>query len=334
VPPRSDRKRTYLTVLVTSVVVFTFVVIAPTAEMQDLRRLVGLGGERLDAAPVVPDGPGSYKFMQTQPRSDEPVGYDPCRVIEVEVNPEGAPEGYDELVDTAIAHTSAATGLRFEQIGLTDRRPPKLTTARRQPVLVAWATSDEVPDLAGDVAGIGGSTAVERDAARDVAQASVGTLTGSSPAEAGHVALELVDLGPGRPRDEDRLAPATEGHEGASPLRTAIRTAVVHETQTGDPGDLGDRGLHEGHRVAGTVRGAVGVDLVVDLLARIPRDRIVGLPALVLQEGVHPALRDVGRRPERVVTDPDQPAERAVLAPGCEQDDADEDQGAEQQHQA
>jgi hypothetical protein len=162
VPPRSDRKRTYLTVLVTSVVVFTFVVIAPTAEMQDLRRLVGLGGERLDAAPVVPDGPGSYKFMQTQPRSDEPVGYDPCRVIEVEVNPEGAPEGYDELVDTAIAHTSAATGLRFEQIGLTDRRPPKLTTARRQPVLVAWATSDEVPDLAGDVAGIGGSTAVER----------------------------------------------------------------------------------------------------------------------------------------------------------------------------
>jgi hypothetical protein len=162
VPSRSDQKRTYLTVLVTSVVVFMFVVIAPTAEMQDLRRLVGLGGERLDAAPVVPDGPGSYRFMQTQPQSDEPVGYDPCRAIEVEVNPEGAPEGYDLLVDTAIEHTSGATGLRFERVGLTDRRPPKLTTARRQPVLVAWATSDEVPELAGDVAGIGGSTAVER----------------------------------------------------------------------------------------------------------------------------------------------------------------------------
>lgn len=161
-PSRSDQKRTYLTVLVTSVLVFAFVVVAPTAELQDLRRLVGLGGERLDAAPVVPDGPGSYKFLQTQPHSDEPVGYDPCRAIEVEVNPEGAPEGYDELVDTAIARTSAATGLRFERIGLTDRRPPKLATARRQPVLVAWATSDEVPELAGDVAGIGGSTAVER----------------------------------------------------------------------------------------------------------------------------------------------------------------------------
>lgn len=161
-PSRSDHKRTYLTVLLTSVAVFVFVVVAPTAEMQDLRRLVGLGGERLGAAPVVPDGPGSYQFLQTQPQTDEPVGYDPCRVIEVEVNPEGAPEGYDELVDTAIAHTSGATGLRFERIGLTDRRPPKLTTARRQPVLVAFATSDEVPELAGDVAGIGGSTYVER----------------------------------------------------------------------------------------------------------------------------------------------------------------------------
>jgi len=162
VPSRSDHKRTYLTVLVTSVAVFAFVVLAPTSEMGALRRLVGLGGDRLDAAPVVPEGPGSYRFMQTQPQSDEPVGYDPCRAIEVELNPEGAPEGYDELVDTAIAHTSGATGLRFERVGLTDRRPPKLTTARRQPVLVAFATSDEVPELAGDVAGIGGSTAVER----------------------------------------------------------------------------------------------------------------------------------------------------------------------------
>jgi hypothetical protein len=161
VPSRSDQKRTYLTVLVTSVVVFVFVVVAPTAELQDLRRLVGLGDDRVGAAPAVPDGPGSYEFMQTQPQTGEPVGYDPCRVIEVEVNPEGAPEGYDRLVDAAIEHTSAATGLTFERIGLTDRRPPKLTTARREPVLVAWATADEVADLAGDVAGIGGSTAVE-----------------------------------------------------------------------------------------------------------------------------------------------------------------------------
>lgn len=29
-------------------------------------------------------------------------------------------------------------------------------------MLVAWATDEEVPDLAGDVVGIGGSTALER----------------------------------------------------------------------------------------------------------------------------------------------------------------------------
>ncbi|MCP6237408.1 hypothetical protein NL436_28390, partial [Klebsiella pneumoniae] len=55
----------------------------------------------------------------------------------------------------------AATGLRFERVGLTENRD--VTTGpfpRREPVLIAWATEDEVPDLAGDVAGIGGSVAV------------------------------------------------------------------------------------------------------------------------------------------------------------------------------
>ena len=67
------------------------VALAPTAEMRAVRRLVGLGDDRLDAAPTVPDSSGSYAFLQTQPQTDEPVGYDPCRVIEVEVNPAGAP---------------------------------------------------------------------------------------------------------------------------------------------------------------------------------------------------------------------------------------------------
>ncbi len=137
------------------------VALAPTEEMRAVRGLVGLGDDRLDAAPTVPDGSGSYAFLQTQPQTDEPVGYNPCRVIEVEVNPAGAPDGYDDLIDTGIAHTAKATGLRFERIGTTDRRPPKVASSRRQPVLIAWAGADEVPELAGDVAGIGGSTAVE-----------------------------------------------------------------------------------------------------------------------------------------------------------------------------
>ena len=150
--------------LVTGLILSAVVALSPAEDMRAIRRLVGFDNDRLGTAPQVPHGVGSYAFMQTQPGSDEPVAYDPCRVIEVAVNPAGAPDDYDELVDTAIAHTSGATGLKFERVGLTDDRDvvgdgqPLLG---RRPVLVAWATDEEVPELAGDVAGIGGSVAVE-----------------------------------------------------------------------------------------------------------------------------------------------------------------------------
>jgi hypothetical protein len=136
-------------------------VLAPTAELQSVRRLVGLGGDRLGATPVVGDGTGSFAFLQTQPQTGEPVGYDPCAVIRLEVNPADAPLGYERLVDTAIDHTEKATGLTFARIGTTDRRPSQTTPGQRPPVLVAWAQEDEVPELEGNVAGIGGSTAVD-----------------------------------------------------------------------------------------------------------------------------------------------------------------------------
>jgi hypothetical protein len=147
--------------LVTAVVLAAIVALSPTENMLAIRRLVGYDDDRLAPAPSVPRGIGSYEFLQTQRGSDQPVAYDPCRPIEVVVNPEGAPENYDELVDTGLAHTGAAVGLKFTRVGLTDDR--KVTTgglARRRPVLIAWATPEEVPELAGEVAGIGGSVAV------------------------------------------------------------------------------------------------------------------------------------------------------------------------------
>jgi hypothetical protein len=161
VHPASDRSRTYLTLLVTSVVVFVVAVLAPTTEMREVRRLVGLGDDRAGSALAVGDGDGSYAFLQTQPQTGEPVGYDPCQVIRVEVNPQDAPEGYGRLVDTGLEHTAKATGLRFERVGTTGRRPNRAVTGLGQPVLIAWASPDEVPDLKGRVAGVGGSTAVE-----------------------------------------------------------------------------------------------------------------------------------------------------------------------------
>lgn len=147
--------------LVTAALLAGIVALSPSENMRTIRRLVGFDDDRLAAVPDVRRGVGSFAFMQTQRGSDEPVAYDPCRPIEVVVNPEGAPANYDELVDTGLAHTGAATGLKFTRVGLTDDR--NVTTgafAQRRPVLIGWATPDEVPDLAGEVAGIGGSVAI------------------------------------------------------------------------------------------------------------------------------------------------------------------------------
>jgi hypothetical protein len=98
----------------------------------------------------------SYEFMLTQPGTDEPIGYDPCQVIRIAVNPKGAPANFSQLVDTAMRHTSKVTGLHFQRIANTHDREFRFRRGR-DPVLVAWANAAEDPDLFGEVAGFGGS---------------------------------------------------------------------------------------------------------------------------------------------------------------------------------
>lgn len=126
-------------------------------QMQRLRTLTGLE-TRLGQAPAVPAVGGTHAFMATQPGSDEPVGYSPCRPITYQVNPEGAPDGYQDYVDGAVSRISAATGLVFEYAGTTGSRDFGRRGPGREPVIVAWADEHEVPELAGDIAGIAGST--------------------------------------------------------------------------------------------------------------------------------------------------------------------------------
>ena len=146
--------------VITALLLGGIVAFSPGEDMRTVRRLIGMDDERLGVVPEVEWGRGSFTFSMTQRGSKEPVGYDPCRVIEVEINPAGAPDGYRELVDTAIQRTSDASGLQFEVLGETDRREFDLTGGPgRPPVLVAWSDEDEVPDLEGDVAGLGGSVA-------------------------------------------------------------------------------------------------------------------------------------------------------------------------------
>lgn len=147
--------------LISALLVGGAIAVSPDDNSTQVRRLLGFDEERLGTVPTVTEGVGTYAFMQTQRGSDAPVGYSPCRPVEVAVNPEGAPANHDALVDTGLARVSAATGLKFVRIGTTDARPSVGTvTPRRRPVLIAWATPEEVPELAGDVAGIGGSLAI------------------------------------------------------------------------------------------------------------------------------------------------------------------------------
>lgn len=113
---------------------------------------------------------GNHTFAAMQPDGSGPVAWSPCRPIHYVVRPDGGPANGAELIATAVARVSAATGLVFVDDGLTQEAPnvdrdayePELYGKRWAPVLVAWSTPEETPALAGDTVGIGGSAPVTR----------------------------------------------------------------------------------------------------------------------------------------------------------------------------
>jgi hypothetical protein len=164
-PRRAVDVRGWLAFVVALVGVALLVVAQPGLLPAPARDLAGLGPKRLAAVPRA-SGSGSFAFLAHQPGDPEtPVAYDPCRPVEVRINPAGGPPGAVDLVRRAMAEVSTATGLDLRFDGLTDERPqwksmfvPSfLGRPRTRPVLVSWATEAQVPELAGDVAGIGGS---------------------------------------------------------------------------------------------------------------------------------------------------------------------------------
>jgi hypothetical protein len=122
----------------------------------------------------VPAESAAFRFGEIQPGTAEPVAYDPCRPIHVVHNVHGAPAGAEALLAEALDDVGRATGLQFDLEGETDESPDPAREAfqpdrygdRWAPVLVAWSDAAEVPDLAGDTAGVGGSTWAEVDTAR------------------------------------------------------------------------------------------------------------------------------------------------------------------------
>ena len=124
----------------------------------------------LGAPPLGQATTGAFAFTAMQPDGAGPVAYSPCRPIHYVVRPDGAPDGGAELVRTAVARVSAATGLQFVEDGETQESPstdrqayqPDVYGRRWAPVLVAWSTAAESPELSAEVAGIAGSASVTR----------------------------------------------------------------------------------------------------------------------------------------------------------------------------
>lgn len=163
-PRRSLSLSTAVAIAGTAVLMTAVLALHPSDQMESVRRLVGLGAERGLPAPVIKDLGGVYRFTMTQQASDEPVGWDPCRSIRYQVNPAGAPAGGEALIERAVERISSATGLVFESDGTTEQRPftgQFVPLGTDRPVVIGWATAAEFPDLAGDIAGIGGGAAEE-----------------------------------------------------------------------------------------------------------------------------------------------------------------------------
>lgn len=116
-----------------------------------------------------PAGGGPHEFIATQADRTTPVSYDPCRPISIVINTRTMPSAATGIVDEAIHEVSSITGLRLSIEGATDEpatedRPayqPDRYGDRWAPVLIAWTDPVEHPELAGNVAGLGGSYAVE-----------------------------------------------------------------------------------------------------------------------------------------------------------------------------
>ena len=151
--------------VLTLAVVGGLVVAVPGVAPASLRRLAGLD-RRPPSIRVGAPGSGSFAFMAHQPGNPgQPVAYDRCRWIRYVINPAGGPPEAVDLVQDAVARVEQASGLRFQYAGTTTARPhwdspvtPAIGPA--EPVLVSWARADEVHELAGNVAGIGGSVSI------------------------------------------------------------------------------------------------------------------------------------------------------------------------------
>lgn len=126
-------------------------------------------GAPIGAPPKVAITSDQFSYVKTQNRSADPVTYDPCVPIHLVVSVRTMVDGGMQMLQEALDEVRDATGLVFVVDGLTNEPAPAVggngvaADGGRLPVRVAWSDPEESAELVGAVAGIGGSTALERD---------------------------------------------------------------------------------------------------------------------------------------------------------------------------
>lgn len=121
---------------------------------------VALVGTALVTVPMTPvAAAGGPSWNREDPSF--PFRWDPCRPIAYRVNLAGTPHRNLKVLRSALHDVSAASGFRFEYAGASTQVPyargaSSMTEVPTGGLTVAWATARQVPDLAGNVVGVGG----------------------------------------------------------------------------------------------------------------------------------------------------------------------------------
>ena len=129
--------------------------------------------DALDSRPA--DGPSNvprsdaYRFIRTQDGTDDPVTYDPCVPIHLQVDPARIVDGGMRLLDQAVEQVHRATGLQLVVDGITDSPRPAEDQVTADdgrswlPVRLTWSDPEQSSRLAGRIAGYAGSSSIQRD---------------------------------------------------------------------------------------------------------------------------------------------------------------------------
>lgn len=225
--PRVERhkRRTTGPVLPGLLVVFCLLVFvffkSPTTTGERLRQFVdGIQGGDDD----------SYAFVHEA--GGLPVGWDACETIRYVVNTEGAPGNWEDIVDNAVSTVEDASGFDLESDGESEDRSSDRDASDARaglPVLISWATPDEVETLGGDTVGIGGASAV--------------TVNGETRFTTGVVVLDEQEYDQMARTGQERAASLILAHELGHVLGL---DHVKDPQQLMNPSYVGQRGFGDG----------------------------------------------------------------------------------------